>query len=203
MVDRHVLAVGRTGTGKTRHLLGYALRGKRVLYFNTQGEDAPWPGLAVADRRIALADLWPGLALGPVNYVPHDETPVARAELDVLVADAMRREWRPPLVLCVDEADVFAPEGGRPGPLERLAKRGRKQGVFLYAITQHPADLSKQVVRNVRRHVVFRLDYSAAYYRHHRLPAEEIEGALALSPSPHAYVVYEDGEVRGPFVDPG
>jgi len=51
------------------------------------------------------------------------------------------------VVFVVEEAQIFAPQSGKPNPWsETLAKRGRKRGIEMIVATQRPASLNKNVL---------------------------------------------------------
>ena len=71
-------------------------------------------------------------------------------------------EYRRPLILVVEEAEVFAPQYARPASLltcNKLAKRGRKRGIHTVWITQRSQDFSKMVLSQCNVFFIGRLTH--------------------------------------------
>jgi len=61
----------------------------------------------------------------------------------------LENKYKKPLIFVIEEAEIFAPQVGRPYSLiiaNKLAKRGRKRGIHSIWITQRPADFNKMVL---------------------------------------------------------
>jgi hypothetical protein len=72
--------------------------------------------------------------------------------------DIHQHEGHPTIVVC-DEAQFFAPEGGRGeshDPLMEIAHRGGKRGFCLVAVTPTLSELSKEVARGLQNRLIFR-----------------------------------------------
>jgi len=87
-------------------------------------------------------------------------TPLGDLGIRFFVADIVRQvfeakkrgEIKQNVVLVVDEAHLFAPAKGRNDPVReiliRVAREGRKMGVWLILATQSPRDLSDEIIIN-------------------------------------------------------
>jgi len=190
---KHRAYFGQSGTGKSTLAAYHAAEaGANVLFFNTQDEEGILPGFARAGR----GDLVELLSAGRVDYVPAAEDDHARMELDVIVREMFRRRDRVN-ILIVDEAQEFAPEGGAPGPLERVARRGRRHQVELWVVSQHPADLSKSVLRQMSAVYLFELPYSDRYLKMQHIPSGDLHELLRRG-GDYSYAVWDGLELDGP-----
>jgi len=192
MATAHRAYFGQSGTGKTTLAADHAAdAGANVLFFNTQEEDV-LPGFTRADR----TDLLHLLAAGRIDYVPAADDRTARMELDVIVREMFKHRERHN-VLIVDEAQEYAPEGSRPGPLELVARRGRRHNVELWVVSQHPADLAKKVLRQVSTVYLFEMPYSDQYLRQQNIPVEHLR-ALHEEGGEYSYAVWDGLNLDGP-----
>lgn len=72
---------------------------------------------------------------------------------------------REPLVLVVDEADMFAPQKPLPGDqrlvgsMEDVVRRGRAHGIGVYLISQRPAVINKDVLTQCEMLIVLRITH--------------------------------------------
>lgn len=61
----------------------------------------------------------------------------------------LESKYKKPVILVVEEAEIFAPQQMRPQSLiiaNKIAKRGRKRGIHSIWITQRPADFNKMIL---------------------------------------------------------
>ncbi|MHA1616469.1 MAG: ATP-binding protein [Candidatus Njordarchaeales archaeon] len=87
-------------------------------------------------------------------------TPLGDFGIRFFVADVLKnifeetkkRRYNFKIIIILDEAHFFAPRKGRIDPvrevISRIAREGRKYGVWLVLATQSPRDLSKEVIMN-------------------------------------------------------
>lgn len=88
----------------------------------------------------------------------------AEAIASSIASNLFRAEKRHevPLLFIADEIDQFLPEMGKTAaskPLKRLAQRGRKRGCGILAVSQRPANVSKNIVSQADYHVWHRLKW--------------------------------------------
>lgn len=127
-------------------------------------------GLLVADSmgdvlaRLLRLDGGGPIAIVDLSGVPAEITAVVVALIARLTFD--HALWTPPevrrpVLLVCEEAHRYIPsDGGSParGPLERIAKEGRKYGVALGLVTQRPSDLAEGVLSQCGTIVAMRLN---------------------------------------------
>lgn len=167
------------------------LGGASVVFFDTQDElKGKMPRADMSD------DVARVLGAGYIRYVPSSDDDTARQELAVLVDHAFAR--RGDVVFVCDEAQEYAPQGGAPGPLEQVARRGRSKGVWLWAVSQHPADLSKKVMRQLGKVFLFEMPWSSPYFATYKIPQDELKERLAAGGA-YSYCVWDGLDLSGPF----
>lgn len=200
------MVVGATGTGKSWYAWERANRARSCLFFDTEDAAAgagrpPGPVIRAGweDGAVDLVRCLRGKAPMPavVQYVPRDSEKVARAELAVLVNALIARPG-PEVLLAVDEAYYYAAEGLADGPLHLVARRGRKYGLALLAVTQRPADVSKTLVTQCSRHILFKTSCEGPWFSRYGLPAEGIRARLDAAPA-YSYLVWDGIVLTGPF----
>lgn len=199
----HRLVVGTTGSGKTVYARHRALEHRGpVIVLDPQDDADAWP-YPRADYRNTWSQIWRAARAGGVVYVPSANDYIARLEADMLLQrlfDYYKDDA--PVLVVADEAHAFAPEGGRPSLLWQIARRGRTWGIWLLAVSQSPADLTKKVVKQCARHVVFALtDFETPYFERYHLPIETIRARLAQG-GQYSYVEWDGQDLRGPFREP-
>lgn len=176
-LSQHVAIYGKTGSGKTyraKALVEQILEaGRRLVVIDPTGAwwglrssaDGKSPGFAVvvlggqhADAPLppASGEACAKLVTGPVPQAIFDTSDMSvgeRTRWFTEFATAIFRLNRSPLHLVIDEAHMFAPQGGG-GRMDvdagkmlhaanTLASGGRSRGVRLVLITQRPAKLHK------------------------------------------------------------
>lgn len=197
----HETVLGMTRSGKSVYAQASALRWPGpVLFFNPQGQKMDLGSWTLVTPRDSLSDLLQLMTTkrARVNFVPTWHPDQARRELGAIVARAMQRIWTPPLLVVVDEADQVAPQGKIGTPAHQIAQRGGKQQVWGMFVTQHPAVLSKVIIRQTMRKTVFMLeDNNLDQYF---MPAAEIDKILTAAPK-YSYVVWEGKQLTGPFLE--
>src|SRR5262249_3834002 len=80
-------------------------------------------------------------------------------------AETLYRRNRAPLPLCLDEADVYAPQRAESGgyvqrllgAVEDLVRRGRARGLGMTLISQRPAVLNKNVLTQIQALIALRM----------------------------------------------
>lgn len=94
-----------------------------------------------------------------VSEMPLSVKPVFMADF----LEAIYLENREPLLLVVDEADLFAPQRSMPATkrvldaMEQICRRGRVRGFRPWLITQRPADLHKSVLSQANTLIALQL----------------------------------------------
>ena len=196
----HVFVCGRTRSGKTRAELARALSHPGpVLFINTQDETmgAGWVLAGPHDR---VSSLLRALRAGRrVAFLPAAYPPTAVRELQALVAVLFgAAPWPRPVLLIVDEAHVFAPQGSPPGALHRVALRGLRWGLQLVLISPRPAIVDKGLVTQCALHRIFATSWEGSYFASHGVPAEKVKAILDAA-GRWSYVVFDGASVAGPF----
>lgn len=197
----HEFVCGRTGSGKSVYAVkrGLAHAGP-CLYIDPQEQDdlpARWPRTGSQNMISQILSL---ARRGGVVYVPDRRLKEAQREIRGLIGCLFAgRPWSPPLLLIVDEAQVFAPEGGADSPLTWIALRGRRWGVQGLFVSQRPAEVDKSVVTQCARHVVFQTAFEGPYFQRYGLPADDIRSRLSPPTPDHSYVVWDGVALTGPF----
>lgn len=195
----HTFVAGRTGSGKSYWAAHRCLEWDGpCLVIDRRGgmyRDLGWP---TADRKHRPEDLI-AAAAGGICYVPHWDPTVARAETDELVAEIFARgPHSPAWLLCVDEAWRVAREGDRPGQVHRAAVEGRAAGIQLLAVSQRPADVSKDLVTQCGRIVIFQTSLEGPWMQRYGIDHAAVEALLNAAP-PYSYVTWDGRSIQGPF----
>lgn len=196
-----VIAAGRTLSGKTEWLWRrYLRRHRRLLIVDTIGE---WSTSRSAgedvihasgaeDVRAALADV--------AVMSPHEWTIVADVDREELVTltdlIAPRRIDASPvpalggLAIYIDEVDLMVPVADN--RLAGLWRRGRHIGISVYAATQRPASVSKEVSAMVDIYGVLALDEvrDVEYLRQRFGRARADEGLVWARSAPYRVAAY-------------
>lgn len=198
----HETVIGRTGSGKSYYAWQKARQAGYTLWWNTDDDDPP-PGIRpIQAAPHNYASQLVEAARGPgrvVSFVPDDNLLVARAQLGAVCAHLMRPKRFVGIRFVVDEAHEYARNNQQSGPLQEIARRGRKRAIAAVFITQRPAALSKDLTSMSRIKTIFRTD-DWDWLADHELPADAIMRAFSQTTDEHAYVQVIDGTVRGPFV---
>ena len=198
MWQGHEFVCGLPGSGKTHHAIHVARahRGPVIVVDPQDDPDLPWPR---ADASNSWGQIWEAAGRGGVRYVPSVDDGRANRELRIIAQRLLRPHSRE-LLLVIDEAHIYAPEGKPAGPLHQLARRGRRFGVRLVLISQRPADLSKGLVLLSARHTIF-TTFEGPYLSRYGINGEELRHKL-LTGGEHAYCVWDLATLAGPFHDP-
>lgn len=202
---RHHFISGTTGSGKShmaRHICEHWPG--PVLFVNIQDDDllSSWARVEydqyTSAEVLALLAKYKRLRL---NFIPHFDEWVAPKLVQVLVRRAMylMPVWQDPLLIAIDEADKFSPQGKKGTATHELVQRGRKRGVFGLIISQFPADVDKGVLRNCTVHSYFHNPYVGDYYERYHLPGDQIRTTLARAGQFNFVQVAPDGSMSGPF----
>jgi DNA helicase HerA-like ATPase len=195
--DGHLVILGLTGSGKS-YLMHRLIEQWEGATFTVDPQDEGLPGDLVT-RRNTLGDIVRELkAGGRLVYAPRTSIPAARKVMDALVPVFLNWEkWEPPLLVTIDEAQIFAPEG-RYSMLEDVALRGRKWQVRLALVTQRPAELSKGVITQCAKQVIFETAWEAPYFTQRGIPMDQAQ-ALLQQGGQYSYVVHQNGRLAGPY----
>ena len=186
---------GSTGSGKTTlaEYMGRQSDGL-VVFFNAQEESlrSAWAACGKNDR---LDVVVPSGRAALRNYIPSADDEMAQLELNVLV-NRMFALPATKTVLIVDEAQVYAPEGKDQGALQKVARRGRRYNIELWTVSQHPADISKKVVRQLHEHYIFELRYSDEYLKKYGIDADKLH-QIHKERGKYSYAVWNGADLRG------
>lgn len=220
---QHESVCGVTRSGKSHYATA---RGREhpgpVLVIDPQDSQCwPWPRAGGGD---AAGDVFRQAGRGVV-FVPSDNDKHARAQVAYLIGELFARAMatgpqgfarRPWLVLC-DEAQVYAPQGGPDAGYGRIARRGLRWGIEGCFISQRPQDVSKAVLSQCTRHVIFWSEFQTQYWQRYGIPGDQVQLLLELGrkrfeskarpgvlgpfdgKGPWPYVVWEGGRLSGPF----
>lgn len=200
----HSLVAGRTGSGKTylSRLLISQWSGP-VFSFDTQEEGLP--GVEVS-RSNSLREVVEALKAGDhLVYVPPVGDDAARAVAAALCRAVIGRDWTrlgDGLLLVFDEAAVYFPQDKPPREeILAIARRGRKWGIKILAITQRPADVSKGLVTQCVQHIVFQTSWEGPYFRNYGVPSDQVAAKLQEG-GDYSFVVWDGASLTGPFKAP-
>ena len=203
----HTFIAGRTGSGKSHHAAGLALAwaGPCLIIDRANGlsDLLGWPAATRRDsHRDIMRALLGGPGLGHLCYIPHWDTAIARAETDLLIRVLFARgPHDPALLLIVDEAWRVAREGERPGQVHRVAVEGLAAGIQLVAISQRPANVSKDLVTQCDRMVLFPTSFEQNWLGRYGIDHAEVSGLLDRAPQ-YSYVTWDQKTIQGPHIDP-
>lgn len=193
----HEFVCGLPGSGKTHHAVFLARQHRGPLLVIDPQDDPglPWPR---ADASNTWGQIWAAAQHGGVRYVPSMDDERAHRELRLITQRLLQPHSRE-LLLVVDEAHIYAPEGKPAGPLHQLARRGRRFGARLLLISQRPADLSKGLVLLCSRHTIF-TSFEGPYLQRFGIPADDLRQRLATVE--YGYCTWDMATLQGPFRDP-
>jgi DNA helicase HerA-like ATPase len=194
----HTAIFGITRSGKTVFALKLmASWPGPAIFINTQHEET---NFITATRRSDVTALARNLLAGnKIDYIPSENDNFAIVELELLMGIFRRvGESGKKLLLLVDEAHVYAPQSKGFSPLYRVARRGLRFNIHGVFISQRPADVSKVVVTQCSRHVIFSTNFEGPYFKNYGIPYEEVQKKLTTAGNYH-YVVWEGGQVSPVF----
>lgn len=147
--------IGATGSGKSRSMKAAVLQARpsRVLWWDPNNEykreAARAHSLETAARHLAGKG-------GSVRYVPKGAPSAWEAQFEAVCQIA----WSlGPIALVVDELADVTTASHAPDWWSRLSRRGRHQGVSIFAASQRPASCDKDFLGNCSRVRVFRLNH--------------------------------------------
>jgi len=219
MALAHEAVSGMTRSGKSFYAAAAGRKHPGPLIV-IDPQDSPcwfWPR---ADKRNSAAEVIAAAKGGGVVYVPSWDDRQGRAEVALLAAEVVEaakasgaaagrgnRAW----LMIFDEAQVYAPEGGRPGGLHQVARQGLRWGVRAIFVSQRPADIAKAVCSQAERHTIFEPGaYGAPYFDKYGIDAQEVRRLLddgrrqyahraADGRGPWPFVQWEKGRLSGPL----
>lgn len=196
---KHVLVIGKTGTGKTywaAFVAGAHL--DRFIFINPQYERAVTDicQYSTDDAGEVIQALEEGYR--KIEFLPAendieaiDQLETIRRDLWAAALEMKIKEGQWWMDIFIDEAHIYAWLGSRTD-LQNFARRGRRWGVRSWFLTPQPQDLAKSIVNSVDWQVIFRLgQYSSIYFKNYHIP---IEGHLDHLKKDHHYIIY-DGDV--------
>ena len=193
---KHVLIVGKTGTGKTYWMSKVCEESLDCFIFvNTQLERCveKVTNFSTEDPREVVEALEEGYR--KIEFIPSENDIEGIEQLATIrkglweVAQEMKiHEGQWWVNMIIDEAQAFAWLGSRTD-LQNFARRGRRFGVKAWFLSQQPQDLAKAIVNNVDWQVLFKLgQYSSIYFKNYKIPIEE---HLEWLDRPFHYVIYD------------
>lgn len=190
----HECTFGAPRVGKTKKALEDLKRySGGVLFFNPQHEKTSFMKV---NSSYPLVQIRRALQHGSkLDYVPSRRRVEAKKEVSVLAEYLM--EFPPGNRICfaVDEAHIFIPEGTREHALFDLVRRGLKDGIKLYFISQFPAVTSKEVLRGCYRQHIFWVEKSERdYFRTKGIDYDEVMTIIEKG-GLYSYAVYEGGHL--------
>jgi len=202
-----------TRSGKSYYAAGRAgTHAGPVLVIDPQDSEC-WP-FGRAHPENTVAEVLDAAAAGGVVFVPSWDDRLGRAEVALLVAEVLarsgRRPGRPWLVVA-DEAQEYGREGGPPGGLHLLARRGLRHRVAGVFVSQRPADVAKSILAQCATHVIFEPgNFGRPYFEKYGIDADEAGRLLALGrrrfrlrahsgAGPWPFVKWDTGGLSGPF----
>jgi len=191
----HSVVMGRTGSGKTHYVLNtllphFAKKKYPVLYYNGGHEPAASFGAdcVLVDGADATRQIRHLLyTCRSIVYTPDISLTIARAELRYWQEQLMSRRYD--VVLVVDEAQRYAPQGSIDTPLHQLATGGRRWGISCYFVCQRIADLSKTLATQAQEWIIFAHSQIDADYLRARGIDMSAEEALKLSAEKYSYLL--------------
>lgn len=218
-VSERTLILGQTGMGKgnagaliTEFLLEAGLP---LTFIDLEGEGYSFKEIcssllvvgrsAHADREYAPAQMGrlAELSVEQGFSVVLDLSGYADEEIFALVAPYLQSLWatcerlRTPYHLILDEAHELVPEEGTTpvkSLLRRIAKRGRKRGLGVVAMSQETASLDKKFLRQMAIRILLPVTYEADLKIYHTLipgiPLDTLKNTMPGFPPGTGYVVF-------------
>lgn len=176
---KHILIIGKTGSGKTfwasQVANNYAFP---FIFINTQEEEEVNKVCQVITDDIeTVLDELINEGTQKIAYIPPENDEEACKELEYLrkeLFDYAEKEkvksgvfW---LSMFIDEAQTFAWKGGR-CDLENFARRGRRYGIKSFFLTLRPQDISSTIINNIDYQLIFKTgDYENQYFKSYAIP---------------------------------
>lgn len=195
LAGKHVLVVGKTGSGKTYWMAKVCSYLPAYIFVNPQEEDIvdSITQVVTEDSHEVIRLLEEGYR--KIQFLPAEDDSVAIDQLEDIrrdlweVAGEMHiKEGQWWMNMIIDECQIYAPLGSR-NDIQSFARRGRRYGIKLWALSQQPQDLAKGIVNNVDYQVLFRLgQYSSIYFKNYKIP---IEPHLEWIANDYHYVLYD------------
>lgn len=197
---KHVLVIGKTGTGKTYWAAAVADKWlksfifinpqferavSQICDFSTDNEDEVIEALEEGYRKIEFLP-----AENDIEAI--DQLEVIRRDLWAAALEMKIKEGEWWIDVFIDEAHIYAWLGSRTD-IQNFARRGRRWGVRCWFLTPQPQDLAKSIVNSVDWQVIFKLgQYSSIYFKNYHIP---IEAHLSHLKKDHYYLVYDGDEI--------
>ena len=194
---KHVLIVGKTGSGKTYWMSKVAEESLDCFIFvNTQLERSVEKVTSFSTD--TATEVVEALEEGyrKIEFIPSENDIEGIEQLEQIrrdlwaVAKEMKiKEGQWWVNMIIDEAQVYAWLGSRTD-LQNFARRGRRFGVKSWFLSQQPQDLAKPIVNNIDWQVLFKLgQYSSIYFKNYHIPIEEHLEWLSRQ---YHYVIYNN-----------
>ena len=191
---KHVLIVGKTGSGKTYWMSEICKVLDCFIFVNTQLERSVEKVTSFSTD--TATEVVEALEEGyrKIEFIPSENDIEGIEQLEQIrrdlwaVAQEMKikeGQWWTNFIC--DEAQSYAWLGSRTD-LQNFARRGRRFGIKSFFISQQPQDLSKAIVNNCDWQVLFKLgQYSSIYFKNYKIPIEEHQGWIDKQ---YHYVIY-------------
>jgi len=207
-VDKRFFVCGITGSGKTSYASklfeqfeGYA------IFVNTNAEIIPEEKAQVVITTFrefqAVLNDYKMLKKICVNPLPNAEIPLNTVE-DIIktcfiLGQSINENTKEPKNWCaifLDEVQDYSSKHSPNPNIDILFKRGRRYGVIGVAISQTPAQVSHNILRNCDYHVIFKVSpYERSYFEEYHIPVfENLETTEWLKREYH-YVLFDGYQI--------
>jgi hypothetical protein len=194
---------GMAGSGKTYFALKELERDySPAFFFNPQETET---NFCRVDGSYKVSDIIRALKKGEkLNYIPRQSLKKAKYEINTIIqeifaADCMREK---PFNFAIDEVHLVAKQGDNNEYINMIPTRGRVFGFRGIFIAQRPALVDKTIVTQCTKHFIFHTEWETAYFKTKGLDPEKINSLLGdFRKSPHNYVIYESGQITGPYLE--
>lgn len=201
--NKHNFICGMTGTGKTYFTLKQLEASNYpVFFFNPQETETNFVDV---DGSYSATDIINALKAGEkLNYIPSKSLRGAKTEINYIIQkifeyDRLRDKK---FYFAVDECHLVAPQNANNEYINMVPTRGRVFGFMGVFIAQRPAAVDKTILTQCPQHIIFHTEYEAAYFRAKGIDSDKIAEMLGdFKVKPHNYVIYESGNIKGPFTE--
>ena len=196
---RHILIIGRTGSGKSFAASYMAQKMDCFVFVNTQQEKE-----ITRVCQVTLEDpseLQDAMEEGfrAIEFVPSMDRETAVGEVETLreglfeIGAAVKEQsneieipfW---ISIFLDEVQLYTPKHTHKDA-ENFFTRGRGFGIKSIAISRQPQEISSEVINNCEFELIFQLGhYSEPYFRGYKIPIEEHKDWLSRE---YHFVLYD------------
>ena len=153
----HTVILGRTGSGKTYHVINKIMPSIQggVLFWNGGHETVSSPLYLHVDKFSSVQKIINSLRQRKIIiYTPDFLQKVANEELKYW-QELLMKQKNKNLSIIIDEAPRYAPQGSIDTACHLLATGGRNRGITCYFLCQRIADLSKTIATQCRNWIIF------------------------------------------------